>query len=253
MKISAVDMARISEVPIKEVLLEVTATYVYVLSRGRNAWHSTWVRHYQGETALYTDELTAKRGAEPLRTPGNVFYVIQAPAVELRGVEVAIVLVDFHPEVPFANYRLSKGRPAPTHVLSPGTPLIRALHSFRHTSSYWIGGQPSEYSLRSGMLDTRVPMPALAYESLHKWTSYAQGVNYYLGWRPSKSPFERRGVYRLVRGFRQRAREIPGYWDLLGVPDLGEDDSARGLSRRSLVSTNDRALAGELAAETQLM
>lgn len=57
--------------------------HVAVLVRGRNAWHSTWVRHWFRNSHFYADQRSAQLGAESLRERGNAFYVRDRAAYRL--------------------------------------------------------------------------------------------------------------------------------------------------------------------------
>ena len=197
-----------------EVLLEVLPARVSMLSRGRNAWRSTWVRHYQGPTAMFSTVESAKSAAEPLRGPGNVFYIAEAPALVLRGIRLSCVLVDFHADNSFGKYmgasvRAGQGR------LRPGMLLRQAVAGFNHQSGNWVGPLPSKHSLRTGQVRDVRNSEALAGRRLLARSSFAQGVNYRLGWDLQPTRFSRRGVNAVVKAFAALATEIPGYEDLL--------------------------------------
>jgi len=45
-------------------LLGVKGVLVHLLRRGRNAWHTPWIRNYRGPAALYASFVESKAAAE---------------------------------------------------------------------------------------------------------------------------------------------------------------------------------------------
>ncbi len=189
-----------------DLLLDVTIGTVALLIRGRNAWHSTWVRHYLRNATLYTDVTSAKRGAEPQRERGNVFYVDEVPAVQLRGSVSNIVLCDAHPDSPFASFAGFGVGPQESSLgnwvggLFPGVSVKDAAAAFLNVSGYWSGPTPDAHSLRTGRLDSGFTL-STGEGKLQSLVSEARGAKYPLGWNPrlSGSRYNRRGVNALRR------------------------------------------------------
>lgn len=188
------------------LLLDIQPGTVALLIRGRNAWNSTWVRHYLRNSTLYTDVASAKLGAERQRGPGNVFYIVEAPALLLSGQRRHVVLCDAHPDNPFGSFA---GFAATVNEslhgawidgLFPGVSLRDAVTAFRHDSGHWSGPMPSEHSLRTGMLDTPDLFDTRAGPML-SLVSRPIGSNYYLQWDPSPAPrrYSRRGTNAVAR------------------------------------------------------
>lgn len=189
-----------------DLLLDVLSGSIVLLVRGRNAWHSTWVRHYLRNATLYSDVSSAKGGAESQRGQGNVFYVVEAPALQLRGALSNVVLCDAHPDDPFGRFTGLDGVVHP-HAdgdwvggLFPGVSVRDAVAAFAHDSGLWAAPVPNEHSLRRGRLEadqvirrTRRPLESLV--------SVAQGSNNYLGWRPRTvgNRYARRGANGVAR------------------------------------------------------
>lgn len=104
MFVQQIDWQRLSDLGSSEVLTELGAARIAMLIRGRNAWHSTRVRHYQGPTAMYTTARSAQLAAERRRERGSYFYVIEVPALVLRGFRFTALQVEFRPRDPFRGY-----------------------------------------------------------------------------------------------------------------------------------------------------
>ncbi|MFC5175048.1 hypothetical protein [Nocardioides taihuensis] len=198
----------------EDLLVDVQAGSVVLLIRGRNAWHSTWVRHYLRNATLYTDLQSAKHGAESQRGPGNVFYIVEAPALLLSGQRSKVVLCDAHPDNPFGAFRgfASAVRESPDGAwidgIFPGVSVRDAVIAFGHRSGHWAGPTPSEHSLRTGMLDT-VNLFDAKRHPLQSLVSRPIGSNYYLQWDPNSSGnrYTRRGANAVAKRWTEVAVE----------------------------------------------
>ena len=171
----------------EDLLLDIRVGTVVILIRGRNAWHSTWVRHYLRNSTLYTDVPSAKLGAESQRGPGNVFYIVEAPALLLRGNLSNVVLCDAHPDNPFGHFTgLDATVTASAYGdwidgVFPGVSVSDAATAFKHDSGHWLGSVPSEHSLRTGMLDSADLFDTTAH-LMQSLVSRSIGSNYRLQW-----------------------------------------------------------------------
>jgi hypothetical protein len=210
MRINPIDWQQLRDLGRSEVLTEAGVARVSMLTRGRNAWHSTWVRHYQGPTAMFTNLIAAKRAAEPLRERGNVFYVTEAPALVLRGRRFTSVLVDFHPVNPFARYRGFDEL-----EFLPGERMTHVLRTFNHDSGFWDGPLPSQHSIRTGQVNDARNLSSLGKDPLRTYKSYARETGYLLGWREMPNRFSTEGVQDLVSVFSCFADLQPGHGELL--------------------------------------
>lgn len=191
-----------------ELLLGMEAGTVAYLIRGRNAWHSTWVRHWFLNTHLFRDVANAKHGAESLRQRGNVFYIHEAPALVLRGPARAVVMCDHLETSPFGRFtgmkpvRRVERWGEWTEGLYPGVSLRDAVQSFAHDSGLWRGQTKSEYSMLLGEVraDFEFAPHAGKYLSLH---SVSHGSRYFLGWNPSAAPrkFRADGTENVARAW----------------------------------------------------
>lgn len=208
MLIDHLDMERLRAAH-DDVLVDVIAVRVGVSSRGRNAWHSTWAKHYQGGTALFSDFESARSIAEGRRVQGSQFAIAEAPALALRGRQLDIIVVDFHPQDPFRRWRAC-AKNSQVRVLSPGYNLRQTYRAFQHDSQHWAGLEPNEHSLRSGWLADAGSLQKLAGRPLRAYESRSHGGNYYLGWALQPTRFTRRGTNSIVRQYQHAALEVPG-------------------------------------------
>ena len=205
-----------------DLLLDIASGSVFLLIRGRNAWHSTWVRHYLRNATLYSDLASAKAGAETQRAPGNVFYIMEAPALHLRGAINNVVLTDAHPDNPFKAFTGMTTKPNPHRLGSwiggifPGVSVRDAVAAFRHDSGYWKGPQPDEHSLRSGRLDPGRSIPR-SHGKLQSLKSKAYGANYLLGWSDNSgsSNYTRQGSNAIAKSWSQMLRDAQA----IGIED----------------------------------
>ena len=197
----------------EDLLLEVISGLAVILIRGRNAWHSTWVRHYMRDATLYTDIASAKAGAETQRERGNVFYIVEAPAIQLRGRLSNVVLCDAHPDIPFGAFTGVQAKVHPSAYgdwlggVFPGVSVRDAVSAFAHDSGYWKGPEPSEHSLRAGRLASDFTITQ-GRRTLESMVSEARGADYYLGWRANGSNrYTRRGANAVARQWRDLVAE----------------------------------------------
>ncbi|MCL3836273.1 hypothetical protein [Aeromicrobium duanguangcaii] len=215
-----------------DLVLEVMSGTVVLLIRGRNAWHSTWVRHYYKNAHLYGDIPSAKQAAERQRGPGNVFYIVEAPALLLCGQRTNAVLCDAHPDNPFGAFTgfdvKSAETPLGTWVdgVYPGVSVRDAVTAFRHYSGHWSGPHPDVHSLRTGALET-IDLFDTSRGAMKSLTSRAVGSNYYLQWVDSPTRYARRGADAIERRWRVSLSRT-------GAPDLTSTQRLRHYRDKTL-------------------
>ncbi|MBD3926088.1 hypothetical protein IEZ26_15800 [Nocardioides cavernae] len=208
-----------------DLLLGVEPRVVVLLIRERNAWNSTWVKHYLKNATMYTDVDSAKAGAERQRQRGNVFSIREVPAILLRGERSAVALTDAHPDNPFGAFTATsrvQDTPFGRYVtgIYPGVSVYDAVQTFGHDSGFWTGPRPNVHSLRTGKLDTAVQLRRIP-KTLYAATSFGQGSNYYLGWKQQDS-----------RHVSKAARQLAKQWqDMLASAELGASPSRDDLVR----------------------
>jgi hypothetical protein len=171
---------------------------LYLLSTGRNAWHSTWSERYRSDAALFATFDLAKASAEKSRNRGTKFEIEQFPGLAFYSLAGVVALVEFHSKQSFSKLRLE----TLTNRLEVGTLLRDAIDPFKAASSeYWNTPFPSENSflaVKSDLAEQLEPLPTPSY--LKKWGSIASGSNYYLGWN-EKSKIEETPIARILSEF----------------------------------------------------
>jgi hypothetical protein len=163
-------------------LLDLRVGRAFLLTKGRNAWHSTWIRRYQGSHAVHGTLDEAKRDAESKRGPGNVFYIRETPVLaldieDMPSFERTIVLTDFYADDPFAKW----SRHEAGSILELDTPIGAVLNAFSAEGA-WLHPQPNPHSL----IVASGPSFGLRHfgpvDGLHSWTSSPQGSHRPLRW-----------------------------------------------------------------------
>lgn len=152
----------------------VSAVLVFYVLRGRNAWHSTWVEHYFAD-CMHTSFLSAKRNAESRRGPGNVFRVIEKPALRIDLPHRSHVITEIDCADPLAEFwRESdfEDELAPGHSFSGFVDTL--LPYLRQGRGRRIVALHIPRSRRLELLDDVI--------SLKIHSSFSRGSQYQLGW-----------------------------------------------------------------------
>lgn len=208
-------------------LLGVKPARLYVVIRGRNAWHSTWVQNYSGPSALSASFVAAMAHAERKRKQGSVFYISEVPGIALQSEEGPVALVDFHSRNCFGKWDASIG----ADYLELGTPIgavLRSLGPYGH----WRGKAPSRHSFISGKADWNSVAQLPPRKPLKRWQSHSVGGQYALSWDEYRSHYTRQGVNNVVRTFEavngqeQRLTAEGTYW-------LAAEEGLKRARRRS--------------------
>jgi hypothetical protein len=222
-------------------LLGVKPARLYVVIRGRNAWHSTWVQNYSGPYALSVSFHAAAAHAERRRKQGSVFYISEVPGIALQSEEGPVALVEFHSDNCFGKWDLSAG----VDYLQLGTPIgavMRSLGPYGH----WRGRIPSKHSFITGKANWGSVALLEARKPLKRWQSRSVGGQYALDWEQYRSRYTRAGVNKVIRAFEavnpegERLEAERAYWQAEG--------EARARARRRAQARADELIA--IAAET---
>lgn len=223
-----------------DVLVDVAAVRVFVLTRGRNAWHRTWARHYQGPSSMHSSAPPAKRAAERFRERGSVFYVHETPALRFKGTRIDLVAVDFHPENSFSTYQGTLAS-AGHRRLRPGQSMLKVARTLEPDSGHWADPWRSAFSVRLGQVLPSQPLAALASRPFDNWESYAVGAQYFLNWRTRVSHRTGSGSRSVVRSWNGAIRQRPDYGSQLR--------ELRRRERRLGTRPGDEGLASEVLAQ----
>jgi len=178
---------------------------VYLLSTGRNAWHSTWSEKYRPDTALFATFENAKTAAEKARNRGTKFEIEQYPGLAFFSTVGVIVLVEFHSKEPFARLKFEEIE----KKLKLGTAISAAIDPFvMATDEFWNRPFPagsSFVSARSSLAESFEPLPPHNY--LKKWGSRAVGSTYYLGWDEKNKPVVN-PIWRILETFTENNSDL---------------------------------------------
>lgn len=174
----------------------------FLLTKGRNAWHSTWIRRYQGSHAVYETLELAQSNGERQRGPGNVFYIREMPVLCLKIaseilMESLVVLTDFYPDDPFGRWN----REGASSVLKLRTPLGVILNAFSDEGA-WLAPAPNPHSL---IVAQGYPfeVPEVSEdERLRSWISKAKGPRKSLLWTVEENGYTFDGVRGIEAAFR---------------------------------------------------
>lgn len=151
----------------------VSAVVVFYVLRGRNAWHSTWVEHYFPD-CMHTSLLSAKKSAEFRRGPGNVFRIIEKPALRIDLPHRSQVITEIACTDPLAEFREISN----CGTLKPGrsfSDISSRLLPFLHQGSgRRIVPLHIPRNRRLKLLDEVI--------SLKVHSSFSRGSQYQLGW-----------------------------------------------------------------------
>lgn len=172
---------------------------LYLLSTGRNAWHSTWSERYRSDAALFSSFDAAKEAAEKARNRGTTFEIEQYPGLVFYSLAGVVALVEFHSKQSFSKLQLN----SIGDRLEVGTMIRDAIDPFKlATSEFWATPFPSENSfvvVKSDLAEAFEPLQASS--NLKKWGSVASGSNYYLGWTEKNKP-EETPITLILREFK---------------------------------------------------
>jgi len=172
---------------------------LYLLSTGRNAWHSTWSEKYRPDSALFSSFDAAKAAAEDSRNRGTAFEIEQFQGIAFFSSEGVVALAEFQSKQPFKKLKIKKLE----GFLRINTPIRDAIAPFiGATSEFWETPFPSESSFvgfRSNLLEEFEEI--VEYPYLRKWGSVSSGSNYYLGWLEKGQP-EVPPIMKVMKIFR---------------------------------------------------
>lgn len=161
---------------------------LYLLSTGRNAWHSTWSEKYRRNAALFSTFESAKSVAEKARNRGTTFEIEQIPGLAFYSLEGVAAVVEFHSKPSFNKLKIDKA----AINLKIGRSIGEALVPFISAESeYWERPFPSVDSfvaVKSDLAEDFEPIPEAVY--FKRWSSVSHGSNFYLSWNEKNKPIE---------------------------------------------------------------
>jgi hypothetical protein len=179
-------------------LKDLQIVMVYLLSTGRNAWHSTWSEKYRRDNALFSSFEDAKKAAENLRNRGTKFEIEQYPGIALFSPKGIVVFLEFHSKLSFSQLQIDELEKS----IKLDSPISVAMSPFIKPSiTYWTPPFPSQSSFVHKTWDLAESFEPFPQDfRLKRWGSQAIGSNYYLVWHEtnfeSTSP-----VWNVFRSF----------------------------------------------------
>ena len=164
-------------------LLDIALGRVYLLSTGRNAWHSVWSERYKGTTALYFTLADAKKAAQPQRNMGTTFQIELIPSLVLISELASVHCIEFHSKNSFVNTRIETF----PSLLKIGSSISDVLEAFSQpTAKFWQYPFPSLDSFVTGKasnLESQIHEPFDDANGYETWKSDASwGSQYLLNW-----------------------------------------------------------------------
>lgn len=206
---------------------------LYLLSTGRNAWHSTWSAKYQRNAALFSSFDAAKAAAEELRNRGTTFKIVQYPGLAFYSMEGVVAVVEFHSGQPFDKLRID----TIDQRLNIGTLIKDAITPFiKADKEFWNPPFPSGDSFVNVKTDLSEDFePLIETRQLKKWGSVASGSNYYLGWHEENKLYET-PISRIMLNYEG----VNGFVDLEKCEQ--ELESSREVAKAKRVSAEDAAI-----------
>ena len=184
---------------------------IYLLVKGRNAWHATWITRFRATNAIHLTLASAKLDAENQRVQGSTFTIREVPAIRLQTEGGSVLAIEFHPNNCFGKYR-----PVDGDDLLVGRPLRFAIRQLNGLYSAWTGPRISEHSFQQVYIADAEPESLSPRKPLANYASASYGGNYGLGWSRYKSDYSRRGINRIVRAQARRPAMDAGTSGLRG-------------------------------------
>ncbi|MCG5464097.1 hypothetical protein AB0K35_28720 [Micromonospora sp. NPDC053740] len=220
-----------------DVLVGIAPKRVTLLLEGRNAWHSKWIRSYQGSAAMFLNQASARDAAEERRKQGSVFYVFDTPALLLFGVYTNCVVTDFHQDDPFNGF---VGFRQPTYDpwlgwrgILPGVKMHTAVASIGPERSMWEERSLSQHSFIRGSVSDGREIADLE-DGLVSVSSFSQGRAYRLGWRDREQRYSTKSVSRATDVWFEHMHAIPEVRRLMRSVWETSDHGARDQPKSSV-------------------
>lgn len=185
-------------------LQSLEAARFYIVTRQRNAWHSTTSNDYRGPSSLASSFWDARMAAERWRTQGSQFTIQEIPGLVFGSEAARYALVDFHNSNSFEAW---VGKPST--YLKIGTPLQKVIGGFTWWFSLdnWRPFKPASASLVLRELrDDEQPERATPSHVFRAWSSVFYGPDEHIWWREHPGRHQSAGTIRIVRSFQRANR-----------------------------------------------
>lgn len=189
----------------------ISATLLYYVFSGRNAWHSTWITRYS-VGCMHTSLELAKKFSEKRRTQGTVFNIKELPAVIFHSKNGCLAVTQINSHNPLATYSpnattqnvgtgMTKIDGALENYICKGAPMLGVALSFSPRSRFWLVQPPPRNSIVAIATNSlSVDFLELPDRELSVRTSFSHGGNYHLGWTEKSSGILKAGVRNILAG-----------------------------------------------------
>lgn len=185
-------------------LQTLVAARFYIVTRQRNAWHSTTSNDYKGPLSLASSFWDARMVAERWRTQGSQFTIQEIPGLVFGSESARYALVDFYNNNSFQAW---VGKPSV--YMKIGTPLQKVVDGFTWWFSFdnWRPFKPAISSLVFRALrDDEQPERATPNRVFRAWSSVFYGPDTHISWVEHPGRHRSTGTIRIVRSFQRANR-----------------------------------------------
>ena len=142
-------------------------TKVFYFFKGRNAWHTTWVQTYSGNTFYLTLD-KAKQAIEPLRAQGSTWTIRELPALALMAEKICLIVCEINTNKPLTEFE--------NEFENNGVSAISLLRLNRRFKTSRANSVMRFVASSNEVLPAKMPFV------IHKSSSYSYGRDYRLGW-----------------------------------------------------------------------
>lgn len=187
----------------------ISATRLYYVTTGRNAWHSTKIHRYS-EGCMHATLKSAKDYVEKKRVQGTEFNIKEIPSIVFRSPAGDIVITQINTMTPLGSYSpdaLSKANPlvetdphvALDNYIHIGASMFGVVMSFRHKSRFWTAQQQeSNAVIVVATRDKSIEFNNDLDVDFKQYYSHTNGAGYRLGWNPGEIKISAAPIYRIL-------------------------------------------------------
>lgn len=165
---------------------EIKLVTVYFVYKGRNAYHSTWIRRYS-DGCLHASIESAKSYCETERTNGTVFTISRLPALAFTAGDkiFAVTEIEVRKNLNEFNFELLTWL---TNLLPlPSLSFLHLYHLFKPKSTLWPKDHPKKNSVI--LVTGNFSKDLVACDEAVKFIEYEskpRGTGNRLGWPEKK-------------------------------------------------------------------
>ena len=175
---------------------EVRAVRMFLVHRGRNAWHTTWsLRYLPGYMHLSLE--SAKSHAERERKQGNVFYVVEIASLAAISDGKAILISELNESDAFSGVSSDELQRLNELVRLKSLAFDQILTVLRHGTIVWTQ-RSKDSEVVSLYSESVTELQPLTLESqLLRHQSQSAGPTYLLQWSSESSTYSTAALLKL--------------------------------------------------------